>query len=316
MLLDDLRHALGLEILLEDARGELRRMQSLGSSGSPPGHFALGELVAGERFTLRIGLPMPRVTPRAEGAGFHLEHHARAGLFELCALEPLALPSSGGPCEDPRLRAIDLRGALVMREVQVLDSAERPLAREALHIAQRARDGALRSIRAPTDAEGRARWLGPSGEHELWLGKMGHALVALDGRVLQQTARLSAEPPHALELLLEDPAPVLPEHVRLTLHLRCYEVPELWVAAGGDDISDHEAEVRAGLARFALSYPGTYHIGWRLEAQRGGRSEILWQDDAETAKVVVSDRPGLQRQSLRWPREEIAQALRRAPRGG
>lgn len=315
ILLDDPRHARELEVLIEDARGEMQRKQLLASSGLPPGRFAFGDLEAGGTYAVRIGLPRKLVTPQAGGVAFRLEHFGRAGLCELRALEGLALPPNGEPCADPRLREIDLRGALVIRELTVLDAAGRPLAREAIHVAQRTPDGALRSIAVETDAMGRARWLGPAGELELWLGKLGHALVALDGRALQQTAELSAESPHTLELLLEDPPPVLPEHTRLTLHLRCYEVPELWVAGGGADISDHEVEVRGGLARFALSYPGTYHVHWQLESERGGIDQILWQDFHTPLSVSVRDQPGLQRQTLRWPREEVAEALRRDGRG-
>ncbi|MBL8896599.1 MAG: hypothetical protein JNM84_03180 [Planctomycetes bacterium] len=314
VLWDDFVGGFGLALVLEDARGAFLQKEHVYSIYAPPSPFEFDRLRAGESYTLHLGVEMVLVAPRgASGHEYQAVHpFGRAGIHVLRTIERLKLPSNGTPCEDPRLREIDLRGELVTREVTVLDAANRPLANQGIAVALRLKNGEIRSTGATCDAQGRARWLSPQGVLELWLGKGGHALVPLDPQKLQQTIKLSAEPPHSLELLLEDPPPLLPPHVQLTLELRQEDALTLWWAALGGGMLRHTATVHEGRARFALSFPGTCYVCWKLASHRGERSDILWQDYHSLRPVVVRDQPGLQRQTLSWPREEIAEALRKA----
>ncbi|MBK9386076.1 MAG: hypothetical protein IPN34_14790 [Planctomycetes bacterium] len=253
------------------------------------GSFAFGNLTGGKSYDLRFGIQAPTVA--------ELQKHDSWGFHVVQTLTGFLVPEAGGDCADPRLKDIDLRGLLMQRRVRVLDVGGEPYRDrgryQSVGIAQRSRDGELRSFRLAPDESGTCRWLGLAEVDSLTLAVEGCALETLEPGLAEQTVQLRRGLPIVIELAPD--APEIPAPFELWPQLRREEIPPLWIAAFAQTYLDFEGPMRNGRAEVFLPGPGIYRVHWTLQRDVGGGS--LGGTGANVPRrdvIEVLDQPGVQ----------------------
>ncbi|MBK9386381.1 MAG: carboxypeptidase regulatory-like domain-containing protein [Planctomycetes bacterium] len=262
--------------------------------------FEFFHLTAGRSYTLRFVLLAVTIED--------LEKSSSVAGLALREITGLRIPESGGACDDARLRDIDLRGLVLLREILVVDERRQPLARTVCGLALRGTDGILRSTRLPTDGAGRLECLAPRELRELQLGAPGYAIASLEPNLATQSVELVRGLPVVIELAPD--APEIPVGFELWPMLRHEALPELWIAAFGDPYLDFEAPVRDGRAEIFVAGPGTYSVHWMLQRQVGGSLGGAGANVPRRDLIEVLDTPAPQRFAKAPHPNGVAAALR------
>jgi hypothetical protein len=295
VLLEDDRERPHWRVELLDERGERIEQSYLGARS-----FGFHALSAGCSYTLRFVLPCETVDD--------LSNHRSGACLVLLEVSGLRIPESGGACEDPRLREVDLRGLVLVREFLVVDAQRQPLVRSVCGLALRGTDGILRSAERLTDGAGRVEWLGPGELRELHLGVLGYAIAALEPNLATQRVELVRGLPVVIEL--ESGAPEIPPGFELWPSLRHEALPELWIAAFSNPFLDFEAPIRDGRAEIFVAGPGTYSVHWMLQRQVGGSLGGSGANVPRRDVIEVLDTPAPQRFAKAPHPEGVKAALR------
>jgi hypothetical protein len=279
-------------IFVEDSAGKVHAIAShFGGE-----HFEVGGLDPAKSYSLRCGVPAWCVGPDEQAPGSErLRVIEKGDLITVLMIEGLRVPLRGGACTDPRLRQLDLRGSLVLRQATFRDAEDQALAGAHMTLVQRESTGVLRSIPQLTDALGRCEWLAPITVVELTAYADGYALATLDCLAVAQVVQLV---PRSLEIEVrlqaeEGRSASDPRATHLLVLPKKFS-PE-WIAAIHYRNIEGNEHLQEGLARFSLPAPGLYEVLLMSCAGGQGRPCPRMFPMTDCGEIEVLEQEGVQR---------------------